>query len=242
MARNQTLVNVLRRYRAEIGASGNSAHNTQVEEAQVLNLVHTQEMLWAKHDWDHMRVWRGWELVADQRFYSVHADLSIDRLEEVWVYHGNEWVKLKHGIGIEQYAQFGADTEVRQSSWPVERWQVYRGSDNEDLIEFWPVPSQATNETTLEGKIRYIGIANLRNPADGDPFDLDSELIVLYAAAKELAKQDAKHQRFVLEQAIRLENSLVGNFTKVKQFRFGGTPPKTHQRRSPPRVHYREVD
>lgn len=242
MSRNESVANVLRRYRAEIGASGNSAHNTQVEEAQVLNLIHTQEMLWTKHDWPHLRVRLTANLVAGTRYYAVPATMSVDRLEEVQVYHGGEWVKLRHGIDVEQYAQFNSETEVVQTSWPVERWQLNRGADHTDKVEVWPVPDQATDTETLEGKLRFIGIRDLRDVANGDPFDLDSELIVLYAAAKELAKQDAKHQRFVLEQAIRLENSLTGNFTKVKQFRFGGARPEPYSRRSPPRVHYREVD
>lgn len=235
MARNQTLLKLLQDYRAEIRASGNAAHNSSAREAQVHLLQRTQETLWEKHDWAHLRVVRFQNLQAGQRFYDPPEDVTLDRVETVEVRYGQEWCRLQDGIDATHYTTYDSDLDER--SWPVERWAVYEN----DQIEFWPVPSDNADNATLEGRLKITGIRSLAPlVADSDRADLDDRLIVLYAAAETLAAQGAKDAPLKLQLAQQRESSLIGNMSKVKNFSlYGGARDNQWKPKGPPRVHYR---
>ena len=123
MARNQTLLKLLQDYRAEVRASGNVAHNSNVRDTQVQLLQRHQETLYDEVDWSHLRVERFQNLQAGQRFYDTPDDLSIERLEKIEVRYGDQWEPLFNGVHPEHYSQWDSYRDER--SWPVERWQVY---------------------------------------------------------------------------------------------------------------------
>ena len=236
MARNQTLLKLLQDYRAEIRASGNAAHNAAAREGQVHLLQRTQEMLWDKHDWSFLRVERTFDVQAGQRYYDTPDDIVIDRVETLYVRYGEEWCRLGDGITDEHYSTWDSDLDER--SWPVEQWQVYEG----EQIELWPVPADDADATSLEGRIKIVGIRSLRPlVADTDRADLDDRLIVLYAAAETLAARGAEDAAVKLQLARERESALIGNMSKVKSFSlFGGARDAGWKPKGPPRVHYRE--
>jgi len=238
MARNQPLLKLLQDYRAEIRASGNAAHNSSVREQQVHLLQRTQEMLWDKHDWPFLRVERTFDVQAGQRYYDTPNDIVIDRVETLTVRYGEEWCRLADGISDQHYSVWDSDTDER--SWPVERWQVYEG----EQIELWPVPADNANTTSLEGRIKVVGIRALRPLVnDSDRADLDDRLIVLYAAAETLAARGAEDAGVKLQLAQQREASLIGNMSKIKSFTlYGGASGNQWKPKGPPRVHYREND
>lgn len=238
MARNQTLLKLLQDYRAEIRASGNAAHNASAREQQVHILQRTQEMLWEKHDWPFLRVERFFDVQAGQRYYDTPEDITIDRVETLSVRYGEEWCPLGETITNEHLSTWDSDLDER--SWPVERWQVYEG----EQIEVWPIPADNADATSLEGRVKLVGIRSLRPlVADDDRADLDDRLIVLYAAAETLAARKADDAGLKLQLAQQRENTLIGNMSKIKKFSlFSGSSDGHWRPKGPPRVHYREND
>lgn len=237
MARGKTLLSLLQDLRAEVRASGNAAHNASDRERQVRLLQRVQEDLWDRHDWAHLRVERTLDLQAGQRFYDTPADMAIDRVEKLEVRYGDVWCELGHGIEASHYSTWDSDLDER--SWPVEQWKIHEG----EQIEVWPIPADNADPVSLEGRVKVTGIRTLRPlVADDDRADLDDRLIILYAAAETLAATGAKDAPLKMAAAQRREQMLLGNLTKIKQFRIGGADRhEGFRRKGPPRVHYREV-
>lgn len=235
MARKKTLTSLLRSYRAEIRASGNAAHSQTKRENEVERLQRTQETLWEKYDWPHLRVERYIELQAGQRYYAPPDDIPLDRIEQIEVRYGNDWFTLGDGITAVQYSMWDSDLDIR--SWPVERWQIYE----DEQIEMWPIPANNYDSVTLDGRLKVTGIRQL-SPlvADDDRADLDDRLITLYAASEELQGRSSADAALKLAMAQQRERDLVGNNSKIKSFSLGG-PPKMEGKplHGPPRVHYR---
>ena len=236
MARNKTLLSLLQDYRAEIGASGNPAHNSSVRDTHVRALQRTQEWLWEEIDWPHLKVEREFLVQAGQRYYDVPDDMIVDRVQHISVRWGEQWVPLCFGIENEHMSTWDSDLDER--SWPVERWDLYE----EEQIELWPLPADNGDAATLEGMLKIEGTRNLRPlVADDDRADLDDRLIVLFAAANELAAQGSKKTQLVLQQAQRRLQQLRGNASKMDRFKLGMAKPKGRGLKGPPRVHYRIV-
>ncbi len=235
MARNATLESVLLKYRAEIRASANVAHNLSARENQVRLLQRVQEEKWEEYDWPHLRIRRDVPAQAGQRYYDCPEDLPIDRLEKIQVRYNSKWVDLDPGIDANHYLQW--DSDLDQRSWPVERWARYE----DDQIEIWPIPSDNADTETLEGTLRFIGIRKLGAfVADDDRADLDDMLIALFAAAETLAGQDSKDAPLKLRAAQKRLLTLTGNQSKQSKFRmFGCDGPEPRRPQGPPTVHYR---
>ena len=241
MARRQTLLELLRQYRAEIRASGNPAHNANVRDAQINTLQRVQEWLWEEHDWAFLRVERFVDLQNGQRFYDPPADMPLERIEEIHVRYNGDWVPLTFGIESCNFSLY--DSYLDQRSWPAERWRIHE----DEQIEIWPVPSEDAERVTsptsdgIEGRLRFTGIRNL-SPlvADTDRADLDDRLITLFAAAETLAAHNASDASAKAEMANKRFSALKGNMSKIKSFRmFGQGTPKRRGARMPT-IHYRD--
>jgi hypothetical protein len=238
VARGVSLGNLLTAYRYEINASGNPEHNRSVADAQVRRLQKTQEMLWQKHAWPHLRRTRSIDLVKGTRYYFPPSICLMERIEMIEVRFGGQWLELHFGLDASHFAV--VDSSSGEEAWPVERWDIFEG----DEIEVWPIPSgNGGGPGNLEGVLRLTFIRNL-NPlvAPNDTADLDDDLIVKFAAASELARSGAKNAQIILQEAQRIEADLTGGFSKKKDFRlFGGRGQKPPYRRYPPRVHYQRT-
>jgi hypothetical protein len=235
MARGKTLLKLLQDLRAEIRASGNAAHNASAREGQVVLLNRIQEDLYDKYDWPLLRIERTLDVQAGQRYYDTPDDINIDRLESIQVRYGQQWCELGYGIDASHYSTWDSDLDER--SWPVDRWMIYEG----EQIELWPVPSDNVNATSLDGRLKLIGIKKLTPMVqDDDVAMLDDRLIVLHAAAETLGASGAKDAAIKLNKAQERERMLTSNMSKIKTFSLsgnsddGGWKPK-----GPPRVAYR---
>ena len=144
------------------------------------------------------------------------------------------------GNGIDNGHLSTWDSDLDERSWPVERWQVYEG----EQIELWPIPADDANTTSLEGRIKVVGIRSPRPLVDdADRADLDDRLIVLYAAAEALAARGADDAGVKLQLAQQREATLIGNMSKIKNFTlYGGAKSNEWKPKGPPRVHYRVND
>lgn len=237
MARNKTLLALLQDFRAEIGVSGNPAHNQNAREAHVLALQRNQELLWESHDWPHLRVKRYTNLQAGQRYYDTPTDMIIDRVEDIHVRYSGDWIKLGSTITDQHYSEWDSDLDER--SWPVEAWQVYE----DEQVEIWPIPSDDVDTASREGEIRFTGIRSLNAlVADTDRADLDDRLIVLHAAGEYLTSKGDKRAPLVLQAAAKRLTSLTGNMSKIKQFSLSGRDTFQRRRAPIPRIHYRVDD
>lgn len=237
MARKKTLLALLQDFRAEIGASGNPAHNQSARETHVHLLQRNQELLWESHDWPHLRVKRELPLQAGQRYYDTPDDIIIDRVEEVAVRYSGDWCKLSPDVTDRHYAEWDSDTDER--SWPAEAWKVFE----DEQVEIWPIPSDNAESDTKEGVLRFTGIRSLRPlVADTDRADLDDRLIVLHAAGEYLTSKGDRRAPLVLQAAQRRLLSLTGNMSKIKQFSLSGRDGFERRRAPIPRVHYRDQE
>ena len=217
MARHITLVKMLDMYRAECRMSFNPAHNAQDRDRQVSQLQRVQEWLWEDFNWPMLRVYRSFPVQKGQRYYSLPADIHIDRIQKVEIFINNVFIAMQPGIGIEHLSAYNSELGVEQ--WPPRRWQI---SENEQF-EVWPISNTDGNETTLEGTIR-ITATKLLSPlvADSDTCDLDGRLITLFAAAEYLASKGDKAAQLKLDQANKLYARLRGAQMPRKRFKMFG--------------------
>lgn len=243
MARGKSLLKLLQDYRAETRQSQNPAHNAGARDTQVQALQRMQEWLYDEHDWVHLRVDRYFDLQEGQRYVDPPDDIEIDRVEELAVRYGGDWLHMEPGIEDCHYAQY--DSDIDERSWPVARWKVYE----DEQIEIWPIPADNgirylnPNATSLEGRVRVRGIRKLRPLVDDeDTADLDDRLIVLFAAAEYLAANGAADAEAKARAAQRRLNALVGNMSKVKDFSLFGAGRQRPYRHRPyiPTIHYRD--
>ena len=237
MARNLTLTQLLDKYRTEARLSLNPAHNLQVRDSQVGILQRHQERLWNEHNWPHMRVRKFVPLQAGQRYYDSPSPIPIDRIENISIKYGGEWIPLTADIGDCDMSVWDSDAGDR--AWPVERWRI----SEENQIEVWPIPaSDGEADDSREGHIRVTGIRNLQNlVADDDRCDIDGDLIVMFAAAETLAGSGAKDAQLKLKTAERMQARLIGNWKPLRQYSIlQGSRPVMPMRRGPPTVHYRD--
>ncbi len=234
MARGKTLLSLLDDFRAECKLSLNPAHNAQVRDSQVKQLVHTQEWLWEDFAWPHLRVERTFALAAGQRYYSVPEDLDISRIVKIEVKFGGRWLPLTVGVGAEQYSLY--DSDIDERSWPIERWRIAE----DEQIEFWPIGTDNGNAADLEGYIKITGIRYLRPLVEeADVADLDNRLITLYAAASAIT--DTKEAQKKLNQANKLYARIRSGLMPRRKFRMFGKQDDRRKLRGPPTVYYRVV-
>jgi hypothetical protein len=201
--RGQQLTRLISQLRAELGRSTNVS--VGVDDAQILihTLQRTQETLYDDFDWPHLRYDTGAiPLSAGQRYYDIPANLNYDRIESAWVRLNGLPIPFQRGIDPNAYAAFDSEQGVRSS--PAQRWDI-RSVDDSEQIEVWPIPADSSNS------MQFIGIRNLRPLIDGnDITDLDDRLVVLYAAAELLDKQEPGSGRLKLTQAQQLYSRLKG--------------------------------
>lgn len=236
--RGQTLGVLLSELRAECRYSQNQAHGINNRDSLVQVLKRTQRRLWMDWDWTHLRVSRDTRLLAGERYYNVPSDLTFERVEKnkAEVKFGGQWKPLAYGIDEKQYSIF--DPRENQRSWPIERWDI--AEDPQDtaglvdpygMFEVWPLPSDSgVVGGNLEGNLRLTGIRSL-NPlsADADRCDLDSDLIVLYAAAEVLSGDRKDDAQAKLQMAQNLYFKLKGSGDKIRTFKLGGDEDKAQQ-------------
>lgn len=226
MARGQTLESILNLMRAEARLSLSPSANTSTTESHKLLLAREQRRLWEDFAWPHLRVYPNIALQAGQYEYDLPANdfdaeagtytLNIDRVEEIHVKDGGEWVLLRPEITEENYNVH--ETALDERDWPVRAWQA----TTNDQIEVWPIPDTNATASDLEGYLRVTGIRDLRPfVEDDDRADLDDHLIALYVAAEVTTDKD--HSRLKLEQANKLYTKLKGKQSKVRSFNMFNT-------------------
>lgn len=192
MARGVQLGELIEAFRNEVRQSNQLSVGTDSLPHVKQLLRRTQRLLYEKHFWPFLSMFPTKAIVAGSRYYDAPANLNVDRIVEVAVIYNDEPIPVDRGIGFEEYAIYDPDDDERSA--PLLKWDL-RWTGSATQLEVWPLPSEAM---TLQFKC----MRPLRAMTDDDDVaDLDEDLIVLFAAAEELAAQKAKDADMKLKLA-----------------------------------------
>lgn len=208
MARKTQLLSLIAQLRAETGRT--QTVSVGIDEVENLKemLRRVQEQLYDEYDWPHLRVQKTISLAAGQRYYDLPTGLNFDRIEDVRLEYNDVYQGIDRGIELEDYSIFNSNATTPERSSPSLKWDIrYTGSTEQ--IEVWPIPND--NIQTLY----FLGTQSLSDLIqESDRADLDDRLIVLYAAAEILARQESKDAQAKLEQANKRLATLRKNSIK----------------------------
>jgi hypothetical protein len=153
-------------------------------------------------------------LSAGQRYYDLPAGLDYERVTDARVWWNGIAEPLERGIGFDDYNAFDPDQNDRTS--PALKWDVKFTGDREQ-IEVWPLPDGGAQSVQLVG---YWSCAPLVD--EDDICRLDSDVVVLYAAAELLAEDspDKKAKLQLAQELLRLKK-LRATSGAGKAFRLG---------------------
>lgn len=166
---------------------------TDTRERVIAMLNLHQRRLYEEYFWAHLRVNATINLAAGERYYDLPAGLDIDRLERVITMRDSQPIPMTRGIDFEQMAAYDSDADERSSR--AMRWDVvWSVDDDATMLEVWPIPDGNTDTVRLRGMRPLRAMVN-----DSDVCDLDSDLIVGFASAEELAAQGAKDAKLKLD-------------------------------------------
>lgn len=211
MPLNVTLASLLNDLRAETNRSLTPAHGAGEADHLKYLLRRTQQRIAEDNAWPHLTVNRDITFGIGQRYAAYPADLPFDAIDSVHVKVGSRWQPVVSGIGPVEFSTY--DSEAAITGYPVLRWQH---DPDTNSIEAWPVPNQ-TSILRLRGRRTLRPLIN-----DADQCDLDSNLIVMFAAAEMLARSKGEDAALKLQTAQRLLRSLLGRQSKSAPFVIGG--------------------
>ncbi|MDR9437542.1 MAG: hypothetical protein RI563_11720 [Thiohalophilus sp.] len=178
------------------------------------NLSHIQQVirrvyeeLYDDFDWPHMKVWKDKTINAGQRYYDFPSDLNLERTnEEAYFKYGSVWVPLAYGVDPEDYTIHNSDDDDRAD--PVLKWHIIDVTGTPQF-EVWPLPASA-------GTVRFTGIKSKTDLSSSSAkCDLDSVMIVLFAAAEILEAAGAADARSKLAKAQARKIRMQGRTQKT---------------------------
>lgn len=235
MPRGVTLGVLVNELRIEAGHVSNPSLTKNYHDLYVQTLKRTQRRLWMDYAWPHLRIKRDILSAAGQRYYNVPDELPTYRIEHVQFKWGDVWNWLDYRINPRHdYTIF--DSDRGETNWPLQKWDVVEDVDatggNPDdvgVVEFWPIPSVNSDPETLEGNVRLTGTRRIAEMVeDSDPCELESDLLVLYAAAEIQARNQNPMAQATLLEARQLFDKLKVRSSHKKAFSMIG-PERTER-------------
>lgn len=206
-----SLVELVDQFRFEIGSSTGAGQGVNTRDAQRHLLRATQQRLWLDYAWPHMKVETDESLLAGQRYYTFDSRLDFHRTEWVKVRYSTQWQRVSFQADFSPlYNVSDSDADVRQD--PVQFWRHYESGQ----YEVWPIPASAQT-------LRFRGVRNL-SPLTEDAHlaDLDDRVIVLFAAARQLKRNNSTDADNVLAEANTHLNRLKASSVKSDTIIIGG--------------------
>ena len=199
MARNTPLSTVRSMLKAELAKSLQTTSTTQDAEINQI-LFNVQQWLAGEYDWPFLR--SRWDVSAapgsrylpyptvDDVGLTAGIDFEHSGDLKVYVKWNNIWQEVKYGIReMEEFNYI--DSDRGQVLDPIQRWMF----DDESQFEIWPLPASMA-------LLRFVGQrvpTELRSSASGvlpitwndaATFDLDDTMVVYFAAAEYLVRQE----------------------------------------------------
>jgi len=173
------------------------------------------DLLYAQHDWPHLKKVFDLELVATERYYDLPTGLNPDRIEAVDVNWSGTRHPVRQGIGLTEMEAFDSDATVPEQSEPALRYDI-RWTGTSTQIEVWPIPSTGDQTLRFRGVQAITPLVN-----DADTCLLDDTLVVLYAAAELAAGAGAKDAEFKAQAAREYLQKLKGRGATNAVYRLG---------------------
>lgn len=203
-----TLEQMVSDLRLETGRSSNTNFG-QDEFASLKRLLQrTQRTLYYDYDWPFLKHRMDFTTVAGERYYDF--DIDPERMFSVQIKYNGIWLPIRRGISMEDYTTRDSDLNQRQD--PIEKWDVIHTGTTEQ-IEFWPMPATNGFSIRMEG-IRPLNVFT----SDNDVCTLDNDLIVLFAAAKLLAREKADDAKEALAEAQKLYHNIKRGLNRTEAY------------------------
>lgn len=200
-------------------------------------LFRVQNRLYTDYDWPHMLMEEDIVITAGTRYSTfvvsgATAGMNWDRVRGAWIKFNAIWREIQYGITSADYNVSSSENGVVLD--PIQKWmRVSTGAatygsngqstaPTEQRFEVWPSPR---TDTTLRFRgLRKLGALGSAPGTYDDTylFDLDDQLVVLYAAAELLAKLKSSDADAKLKQANAHYLRLKGNADKSDTFVMGG--------------------
>lgn len=177
--RGRQFIQLLDDLRDELDINSDPAVGSSATPGLKRVIKRTYESLYDSYDWPHLtEVFDRITLNAGQRYYDFPEDMDYDKLVETKVWWGGLPHQLTRGISFEQYAVYDSESDVRAD--PVTHWDV-RNVDGKEMLEVWPMPSGTGQAIQFKGKLKFRPLVD-----EADICRIDSEIVVLFAAAEKL--------------------------------------------------------
>lgn len=189
MAIGATLGELIEEVQYEIGDATSPASG-QAFRAQIANRIRrAYRKLYFDFDWRHLREWRDVSTAAGQRYYDYPSGVALEQVMAVYIKWSGEWQPLLDGLEIEDLNAHDSDLGERTD--PAISWRPYGAAQ----FDVWPIPASAY-------PIRFVTRKAFAQLVDEDDrCDLDTDLVVGFAAARILFARDPDQARIVLAQA-----------------------------------------
>lgn len=213
MALGATLGELISDVQEEISSSTSPAIGLNFRDTIKSRINREYKRLFHDFDWPHLTTWSTRATAAGQRYYDLPDDLALETIADIYRRFGGEWHKLKRGLEPTHYN--GQDSDDGYRSDPPLRWRPYGA----EQIEIWPTPASAST-------LRFVG-KRAYNPLvdESDTCDLDSDLIVLFAAGKLLKRRGANDADIVLAEAAAHYRTLRQRSQTGEVFNFAAGAP-----------------
>jgi hypothetical protein len=237
-----SLTDLRKRLRAETGQSLNAQQGVQSAETQNMVLDRQQRELWDAYQWPHLRYARDIDLGDGQALYSYPVEMPFDQIQRIGIATGSttsgttawsDWHPLIYGINLLSIPASGPPTGT-PTHWAN---QVVVGSTGVTVpggqIYLYPTPSFPE---TGNMRIRLSGQAPCTSlQSESDRCIIDSEAIVLFAAAEVLAVQKSEAASLKLTKAQNFLRRLLQNSGADKRasYNMGGVRRIDHLGRRP---------
>ena len=219
MPRGDQLTQMLSDLRSEAGLSSLVSLSINQKPQMIRLLQRTQRRLYDKIDWPFKKLSEDKLCAAGQRYYDFAPDIDPEKTHEIWYRFGTQWLKLNRGITPAHYSAFDSDNGARNS--PAQRWDWHSTAPGTPQVEIWPVPS-VNGVTNGDGTLRFKGVRKLSPLVqDSDTCEVDSDIIVLFAAAEMLASRDAKDAPAKLQAAKDMLRDAAGDLKGRQQSAMG---------------------
>lgn len=215
MARGATLRQLISDLREELRRANSPAAGPDDTGPLRRTINHVYATVYAGHDWPHLHtVFPKIMMNAGQRFYDLPVGLDYERINDVRVWWNGIAEPIERGIDFQDYNSFDPDQNDRTS--PALKWDV-RFTGEREQIEIWPLPDDSAQSVQFTGYWAHTPLVS-----DTDICRLDSEIIVLYAAAELLPNDspDKKPKLQLAQEMLRLKK-IRATSGAGKTFRLG---------------------
>lgn len=186
--------------RAEVGHSLVGGQGTNMEDTLKYQLKRTQRELYRAYDWPSLIIDEQVDVPANSRYLPEFVNIDKEQINQLWCRQGTEWFPITYGIDPAHYSLY--DPENNVVGFPIQR---YKYDELSEALEIWPLTSIDTR-VLARGQILLPPLVD-----DADKSLLDGTLIVLFAAAHLLARQQDEDAALVQSKGQAYLNSILRN-------------------------------